>query len=57
VRPATLSIGVASFPLHATDSSSLVQAADEALYESKRGGRDRVTASERRAGSLRAVGT
>jgi two-component system, cell cycle response regulator len=54
--PATLSIGVASFPLHATDSSSLVQAADEALYESKRGGRDRVTASSRRGGSLQAVG-
>lgn len=55
--PATLSMGVASFPFHAHDSSSLVQAADEALYESKRAGRNRVTASQRRRGSLRAVAT
>jgi diguanylate cyclase (GGDEF)-like protein len=53
---ATLSIGVASFPVHGDDSRSLVQAADEALYESKRGGRNRVTASASRGGSLRAVG-
>jgi diguanylate cyclase (GGDEF)-like protein len=53
--PTTLSIGVASFPFHADDSNSLVQAADEALYESKRAGRNRVTASHRRGGALRAV--
>lgn len=55
--PATLSVGVASFPFHAGDASSLVQAADEALYESKRSGRDQVTASQRHGGSLRAVAT
>jgi diguanylate cyclase (GGDEF)-like protein len=54
--PATLSIGVASYPLHADDASSLVHAADDALYDSKRAGKDRVTASERRGGRLRAVG-
>ena len=53
---ATLSMGVASFPFHAHDATSLVQAADEALYESKRAGRNRATASQRRGGPLRAVG-
>jgi two-component system cell cycle response regulator len=46
--PVTASSGVATFPTHASDLLSLVKAADEALYESKRGGRDRVTRSRRR---------
>ena len=48
VTPVTASAGVATFPTHATDMPSLIKAADEALYESKRGGRDRVTRSRRR---------
>ena len=52
---ATLSIGVASFPFHAADPSSLVEAADGALYVSKRSGKNRVTGAE--GGGLRAVGS
>lgn len=48
VTPVTASSGVATFPTHASDLQSLVKAADEALYESKRAGRDRVTRSRRR---------
>jgi diguanylate cyclase (GGDEF)-like protein len=39
------SAGVATFPAHAGDAESLVRAADEALYASKRGGRDRTSVS------------
>ena len=44
--PVTASAGVATFPAHAGDAESLVRAADEALYVSKRTGRDRTTVSE-----------
>jgi two-component system, cell cycle response regulator len=39
----TVSIGLAAFPSDGPDGDSLVRAADEALYASKRGGRNRVT--------------
>jgi two-component system chemotaxis family response regulator WspR len=45
----TVSAGVASMPTNAFDGHSLVAAADEALYRSKRNGRNRYTVSERDA--------
>ena len=41
--PVTLSGGVATFPVHGRDGASLIEAADAALYESKRSGRDRLS--------------
>lgn len=38
----TISIGVAAFPHHASNGDELLNSADEALYEAKRGGRNRV---------------
>ena len=43
----TISVGLATFPADGTTSDSLTGAADLALYESKRGGRNRVTAARR----------
>jgi len=43
--PITASAGVATFPAHAGDAETLVRAADEALYASKRSGRDRTSVS------------
>jgi diguanylate cyclase (GGDEF)-like protein len=41
--PVTLSGGVATYPVHGRDSAALIEAADAALYESKRTGRDRLS--------------
>ena len=38
----TLSLGVAIFPDYAAETEALVKAADVALYQAKRGGRNRV---------------
>lgn len=40
--PLTLSVGVATFPEDATTSDDLIHAADRALYQAKREGRNRV---------------
>ena len=48
VVPITASAGVATYPDHAKDADELVRVADEALYDSKRTGRDRVTAAKPR---------
>ncbi|MGH2819786.1 MAG: GGDEF domain-containing protein [Actinomycetota bacterium] len=53
--PVTASAGVATFPTHAADPNALIKAADEALYESKRAGRDRVTRSRRRNSTRRSA--
>jgi diguanylate cyclase (GGDEF)-like protein len=44
--PVTTSVGVASFPEHGVDSRELLKAADDALYRSKRAGRNRVTTAD-----------
>jgi len=41
----TSSAGVATYPLDSVNGAALVKAADEALYESKRNGRNRVTSA------------
>jgi two-component system, cell cycle response regulator len=50
--PITLSGGVATYPMHARDGATLIEAADGALYESKRSGRDRLSL----AGNVRGTG-
>ena len=40
--PVTISLGVASLPAEAEDGADLVAAADRALYQAKRGGKNRV---------------
>lgn len=42
LRRITLSIGVAAFPQHGSSASQIVTAADQALYQAKAAGRDRV---------------
>jgi diguanylate cyclase (GGDEF)-like protein len=44
----TVSAGVASLPANARSGRELIEAADEALFDSKRAGRDRWTLSARR---------
>ena len=40
IMPVTLSIGVALCPEHSTDSATLLQLADEAMYQAKRAGKN-----------------
>jgi len=50
----TVSIGVAVFAEHGETLAKVIDAADKALYESKRAGRNRVTVAVREAGTLTA---
>jgi len=51
----TVSAGVATMLMHAQTGEELMRAADEALYESKHSGRDRVTVSRGRVSPAPAV--
>jgi len=48
----TISIGVSSFPLTADSQMNLVKSADDALYEAKRQGRNRVCVAHKKTGSM-----
>jgi len=50
----TVSLGVALFPYHADQATTLLRKADEALYQAKAAGRDRVVVSD--AGAARPDG-
>jgi len=51
-RALTVSIGLAAFPDDGKNQDELLRAADEALYQSKREGRNRVTQYQRRDAAL-----
>jgi diguanylate cyclase (GGDEF)-like protein len=51
----TVSIGVAAFPADGASRDTVVGAADEALYRSKEGGRDRVTCAVRSSSAASAA--
>jgi diguanylate cyclase (GGDEF)-like protein len=54
LNPITVSVGLAAFPHDGRNPDEIVWAADEALYESKRSGRNRVTAYPRKSDELAA---
>jgi diguanylate cyclase (GGDEF)-like protein len=43
LSPVTASVGVATFPMHASDAESLFRQADAAMYSAKRSGKNRVS--------------
>jgi diguanylate cyclase (GGDEF)-like protein/PAS domain S-box-containing protein len=61
-RPVTISSGIAIYPEHGSTKDELIIAADQAMYQAKKGGRDRVVNAQRipgyqddRADQIRAV--
>lgn len=42
----TISIGVASYPAHATDTEGLIREADKAMFVAKSAGKNRVMVSD-----------
>jgi diguanylate cyclase (GGDEF)-like protein/PAS domain S-box-containing protein len=48
----TISVGIATFPAHGSDSEKLLRKADEALYEAKRAGKNRVCVASPSATAL-----
>jgi diguanylate cyclase (GGDEF)-like protein len=46
---ATVSVGVATYPEHASDLATLMERADQALYKSKTSGKNTVTVATGRA--------
>lgn len=53
----TFSIGVAAFPVHGMSPKELMAAADGALYEAKRGGRDQVAIAPAKSAAQTVVPT
>ena len=52
----TISVGIATFPHHGVDGETLIESADQALYQSKRDGRNRSTmACEAMSGRVRSL--
>lgn len=47
IAPVTISAGIAIYPSHAIDMDSLTRVADQALYQSKKAGRNRFTMAGR----------
>jgi diguanylate cyclase (GGDEF)-like protein len=48
-RKVTISVGAAEFPMHGDNGAAVIAAADEALYEAKRLGRDQVIGAPRKS--------
>ena len=52
----TASVGVATFPEDGPNASALIEHADQALYQAKKGGRDRVCVADNNLNSEKCQG-